>query len=130
MANDPKVSQNEELSGKIRDILTAYDTAKGGLVKAKLGTKIQKLQGGAAFQAKVEAARKARRESGEQPKKPVRDLTGTIKGMSGLERTLAAAELAGDAAGFVPGAVGAGGASVSFLAGIARDMINGDGKTD
>ena len=43
---------------------------------------------------------------------------------------MAAVEVAGDAAGFVPGAVGAGGAGVSFLAGIARDMINGDGKTD
>ena len=86
MTHDPRVSQDETLSGKIRDILTAYDTAKGGLVKAKLGTKIQKLQGGAAFQAKVEAARKAKRESGEQPKKPVRDLTGTLKGMSDLEK--------------------------------------------
>ena len=82
MVNDPKVSKNEQLLGKIRDILTAYDNAKGGLVRAKLGTKIQKLQGGAAFQAKVEAARKAKKESVEQPKKPVRDLTGTIKGMS------------------------------------------------
>lgn len=130
MTHDPRVSRDETLSGKIRDILTAYDNAKGRLVKAKLGTKIQKLQGGAAFQAKVEAARKARRESTEQPKKPVRDLTGTLKGMSDLEKALAAAEVAGDAAGLVPGGIGAGGAGVSFLAGIARDMINGDGKTD
>jgi len=50
--------------------------------------------------------------------------------MSDLEKALAAAEVAGDAAGFVPGAVGAGGATASFLAGIARDAINGDGKTD
>ena len=130
LTNDPKVSQDAKLSGEIRDILTAYDNAKGSPVKAKLGTKIQKFQGGAAFQAKVEAARKAKKESAEQPKKPVRDLTGTIKGMSGLEKTLAAAEVAGDVAGFVPGAVGAGGATVSFLAGIARDAVNGDGKTD
>ena len=82
MTHDPRVSQDETLSGKIRDILTAYDNAKESIVKAKLGTKIQKLQGGAAFQAKVEAARKVKKESGEQPKKPVRDLTGTLKGMS------------------------------------------------
>ena len=83
MANDPEVSQNKQLSGRIRDILAAYDDAKGSLVKARLGTKIQKLQGGAAFQAKVEAARKNKKESGEQPKRAAKDVTGTLKGMSG-----------------------------------------------
>ena len=47
--------------------------------------------------------------------------------MSKTERWLSGAEVAGDAAGFVP-VYGAIGATTSFLAGIARDAIDGDGK--
>ena len=43
---------------------------------------------------------------------------------------MAGAEVAGDIAGFTPGLVGAGGATTSFLAGIARDAVDGDGKAN
>ena len=43
---------------------------------------------------------------------------------------MTAVEVAGDGVGFVPGAVGAGGAAASFVAGIVRDAINDDGKTN
>lgn len=131
-AKDPTVLADSDLQGRILELLANYNNAKeAATTKAKHGTKLQKLQSGAAFQARLKAVREEQKQKTEQPQggKPVKDLTGTFKGMSDRDKWLTGLEYAGDVASIAPGLAGAGGAGLSFLAGIAKD-VNGDGKIE
>ena len=126
MLQDNRLDYNPELREKAKKVLVEYykrlhpqtQTMKnGGVLFAKKG----------AFAEYNEKFGKSNTVNPHQTK-PMKDITGTWKGMSTEDRIGSGASVAATAASLAPGWVGVGGATASFGIDLARDLK--DGKMD
>lgn len=127
---DPRVKNNKQLKERIKNALAGYDDMikrskavapamkKGGIIRA---------QKGISFNDYVKKYKNQPTEQSQASTEAPRDISGSMKGQSGLENTLDAVSTAGALSSFIPG-VGAIGAGVSLGADLAKDLS--DGKVD
>ena len=130
--NTPSIRYNPALKQRYLDVVSNYVLAKENLYVPK------NQQGGALNQLRAIANKRrasgyytpgnAATPSGVNRSSVGYDAEGVFGEMSIKDKILTSLETAGDVASLAPGLVGTGGATLSFAAGLTKDLLDGDGQ--
>ena len=132
IANTPSIKYNPALKQRYLDVVSNYVLAKENLYVPK------NQQGGALNQLRAIANKRrasgyytpgnAATPNGTNRSSVGYDAEGVFGEMSTKDKILTSLETAGDVASIAPGLVGTGGATLSFAAGLTKDLLDGDGQ--
>ena len=130
--NTPSIRYNPALKQRYLDVVSNYVLAKENLNVPK------NQQGGALNQLRAIANKRrasgyytpgnAATPNGTNRSSVGYDAEGVFGEMSTKDKILTSLETAGDVASIAPGLVGTGGATLSFAAGLTKDLLDGDGQ--
>lgn len=130
--NTPSIRYNPALKQRYLDVVSNYVLAKENIYVPK------NQQGGALNQLRAIANKRrasgyytpgnAATPNGTNRSSVGYDAEGVFGEMSTKDKILTSLETAGDVASIAPGLVGTGGATLSFAAGLTKDLLDGDGQ--
>lgn len=124
MLQDNKLDYNPSLREKAKEVLVEY--------YKRLHPQTQTMKNGGVLFARKGAFAEYNQKFGKSntvnphQTKPMKDITGTWKGMSTGDKVGSGASIAATAASLAPGLVGVGGATASFGIDLVRDLKDGE----